>query len=72
MAGKGYRRVNSRANDLSVGEVTTPRHSGRYRGVSVGRDEDGFFVMTHRARSKSYESPGEIPDKELKWIRSTG
>lgn len=69
---KGYRKVIRRVTDLSVGEITWCKHSGRYAGVSIGRDEDGFFAATHRARSKSFESPGVIPAKTLKWIKSTG
>lgn len=69
---KGYRMVYKRVTDLNVGEMTYCRHSGRYNGVSIGRDEDGYFVATHRARSESYDSPDKIPAKKLAWIRSTG
>jgi hypothetical protein len=41
-------------------------------GVGVGKDKDGYFVYTHRARSKSYEKKSEIPKKDLKFIKSTG
>lgn len=41
-------------------------------GYSMGVDKNGFFVHTHRARSKSYESPEKIPAKDLKFIDSTG
>ncbi|MDD4985927.1 MAG: hypothetical protein PHQ43_09070 [Dehalococcoidales bacterium] len=57
---------------LEVGEMTWCKHSGRYRGVSIGRDKDGYYVCTHRARSRSYRSPLSIPLKELAWIKSTG
>ena len=40
-------------------------------GYSMGVDKNGFFVHTHRARSKSYESPEKIPAKDLKFIDST-
>ena len=69
---KGYRPVHKQINQLQVGEITYPRHSGRYNGVSIGRDDDGYFVMTHRARSESYSSLDKIPMKTLKWIRSMG
>ena len=69
---KGYKQVYKRVTDLSVGEMTWCKHSGRYIGVSIGRDDDGYFACTHRARSESYPSPGEIPAGKLKWIRSTG
>lgn len=41
-------------------------------GVSVGQDTNGFYVYTHRARSKSYASQDKIPVKDLKFIDSTG
>ena len=41
-------------------------------GFSMGIDKDGFFVHTHRARSKSYEKPEKITVKEIKFIDSTG
>jgi hypothetical protein len=41
-------------------------------GVSLGRDGDGFFVYTHRARSNSYKSPEKIPASVVKDIESTG
>ena len=67
-----YKKVYKRVNDLNVGEMTWCKHSGRYDGVSIGRDDDGYFASTHRARSESYPSPGEIPASKIKWIRSTG
>ena len=69
---KGYKMVHKRVNDLLEGEMTWCKHSGRYNGVSIGRDDDGYFACTHRARSESYPSPGAIPMKKLAWIRSTG
>jgi 8-oxo-dGTP pyrophosphatase MutT (NUDIX family) len=44
----------------------------RLDGVSLGRDDDGYYVYTHRARSNSYESPEAIPDSKVEFIRSTG
>lgn len=44
----------------------------RFDGVSLGRDKNGVFCYTHRARSKSYKSVESIPQKEIKWIESTG
>lgn len=70
-AGK-YTVVEKAANQLKLNEMTTPRTSGRYKGVSVGRDKDGFFVTTHRARSKSYLTLAKIPDAKIKWVESTG
>lgn len=41
-------------------------------GVSLGKDKDGYFVYTHRARCKSYSSPEKIPKSKIKFIESTG
>lgn len=42
------------------------------REVSLGHDKDGYFVYTHRCRSKSYETPEKIPKSKIKFIASTG
>jgi tRNA nucleotidyltransferase/poly(A) polymerase/2'-5' RNA ligase len=42
------------------------------KGVSMGADKDGFFVYTHRQRSKSYESPEKISIKDINFTESTG
>ncbi len=41
-------------------------------GVSLGKDKDGFFVYTHRARSASYPTPHKIPKSKIKFIETTG
>jgi tRNA nucleotidyltransferase/poly(A) polymerase/GNAT superfamily N-acetyltransferase len=41
-------------------------------GVSMGADKDGFFVYTHRQRSKSYASPEKISIKDIEFTESTG
>lgn len=51
---------------------SSPKKSGRFKGVSVGEDKKGFYVYTHRCRSKSYPSTDKIPDSVIKWIESTG
>jgi len=41
-------------------------------GFDMGVDKNGYFIHTHRARSKSYESPSKIPVKDIKFIDTTG
>lgn len=41
-------------------------------GVGLKRDDQGVFVHTHRARSKSYSGADKIPKKVVKFIESTG
>ena len=67
-----YTMVEKSVTRIAENEVTFPKHSGRYKGVSIGRDGNGFFATTHRARSRSYPSPLKIPDGKIKFIESTG
>lgn len=46
--------------------------SKKISGVSMGADKDGFFVYTHRCRSKSYKNPLKIPKKTIEFVKSTG
>ena len=45
---------------------------GYPNGFDMGIDENGYFIHTHRARSKSHQSPDKISVKEIKFIDSTG
>ena len=67
-----FMMVDKRIDELESGEYTFPHQSGRYRGTSVGRDDNGYFVCTHRARCHSRPSVADIPDKVIQFIRSTG
>jgi len=67
-----YTVVKKRGTSLEVNELTTPRTSGKFKGVSIGRDKQGIFVGTHRARSKSYETLADIPKDKIAYIKSTG
>lgn len=69
---RGILLVDKNSSMLQVGEGTHPRQSGRFDGVSIGRDRRGYFVFTHRARSKSYVSRGKIPNNIIRYIKSTG
>jgi hypothetical protein len=40
-------------------------------GYSLGKDKDGFFVYTHKARSKSYPLEKDIPKSDKLFIGST-
>ncbi len=45
----------------------------KMKGVSLGKAKNGkFFVYTHRARSKYYDKPESIPQKDIDFIESTG
>jgi len=40
--------------------------------VSLAKDADGYFVMTHRWRSKSYQTIEDIPKSIIIKCESTG
>lgn len=44
----------------------------KFEGVSLGKDADGYYVYTHRARSDSYEGIDKIPESKIKHIETTG
>jgi len=48
------------------------KEMGLPEGFSMGVDKDGYYIHTHRARSKSYEKPDAISIKDIKFIDSTG
>lgn len=41
-------------------------------GFSMGIDKDGYFIHTHRARSKSHPKPDDITVEEMKKTDATG
>lgn len=55
-----------------VVNVSKERKQGKFKGVTVKKDKDGFFVTTHRARSKSFPTVNQIPKKTITFIESTG
>jgi len=40
-------------------------------GFTCKKDKQGFYISTHRARSKSYKSLDKIPLKDINFIDST-
>lgn len=41
-------------------------------GFSMGVDKDGYYIHTHRARSKSRPNPSGFNKTEIKFVDSTG
>lgn len=60
-----------RVHGLSMPNVLREK-SNKANGVSMGADKNGFYVYTHRARSKSKPTPDGITVKEIEFIESTG
>ena len=53
--------------------IPKPEHlKDQLLGVSLGEDDDGFYVYTHRCRSDSYASADDIPKSVITYIESTG
>jgi hypothetical protein len=48
------------------------KEGGYPDGYDMGIDKDGYFIHTHRGRSKSHSKPYGITAKEMKFIDSTG
>jgi hypothetical protein len=71
-----YVTSSSRYNNGRVFGLVKPsamfKISSKISGVSMGADKDGFFVYTHRARSKSFSTPLKITKKAIDSIESTG
>lgn len=60
-------------NNGRVFRLNIPKIDGKsFDGVDLGADKDGFFVFTHRARSKSKSEISKIPKKDIEFIKSTG
>lgn len=68
-----YLKYDSLYNNGVVLNLKKPRIKGKtFAGVGLGADKNGFFVYTHRSRSRSYSEPDKIPDKKISSIKSTG
>lgn len=68
--------IKKRAVKRTWHEVMIPYElTEKFKGVSIGYQEGsspGFFVFTHRARSKAYQSINKIPESVIKTIAATG
>lgn len=72
---KSYTKV---VNGKITGLILHPKlkekidNGGYPNGFDMGIDSNGYFIHTHRARSKSHKDPSSISVKEIKFIDSTG
>lgn len=64
-------RMGGRVHGLSKPNILREK-STKSQGVSMGADKNGFYVYTHRARSKSKPTPDKITVTEINFIESTG
>jgi phosphoribosylaminoimidazole carboxylase (NCAIR synthetase) len=49
----------------------SPRNKKLADQCSIGKDGDGYFAYTHRARTKSYPEQDDIPKTRIEFINST-
>lgn len=42
------------------------------KGVSLAKDENGYFVYTHRWQSKRYKTINDIPKSVINFCEGTG
>ena len=70
-----YVTSSSRYNNGSVYRLKKPNGmstiSKKISGCYMGADKNGFFVYTHRCRSKSKMNPLKLTKKEIDFIEST-
>lgn len=73
---KQYSKYNSdgRISGLSLHPdlIKKIKEKGLPDGFDMGVDKNGFYIHTHRARSKSHEKPDGVTEKEIKFVDSTG
>lgn len=65
-----YQSTAAKDETVSPSEHGDPRLQDA--GVTVAKDDDGYYVRTHRARSDSYDSVEKIPQSDIDYIESTG
>jgi len=67
---KPYMVLSTKRKNGKFLGLTKPEHLSNC-GCSLGADEDGFFLYTHRGRSKSRKDLN-FTQKEIKFVESTG
>jgi hypothetical protein len=74
LSGSITKAGNSKIFGLELPDELVSRiNTGGYPdGFSFGMDKYGYFIHTHRARSKSKDKISGITVKEMKFIDSTG
>lgn len=69
---KAYEKMMKEINSITSSERTEfYKLFGHSKACSLAKDKDGYYVRTHRARSKSYKEIKDIPEKDVKFVRST-
>lgn len=58
--------------EVTAGEKAEFDHRFPDSGVTLGHDDAGWFVMTHRAQSRRFKTIGAIPQAVVKKTEATG
>lgn len=69
---KAHEKIQKEINAITSSERSEfYKIHGRSLDCSLARDKDGYYVRTHRCRSKSYPEIKDIPKKDVEFVRST-
>ena len=65
---------NGRISGLNLHDdiIKKANSYGLSTGFDMGIDKNGYYIHTHRSRSKSHKNPSDITIEEIKFIDSTG
>ena len=64
--------VNEKYKTPALSKEDILQKTPKAKGVTLRKDKKGYYVHTHRARSKSYRSPKLIPTSAIEFIETTG
>jgi hypothetical protein len=70
--GTKARRKAERLTVTADERATLRARDPKAHGVTLARDADGYYVLTHRAQSKRYPTVEAIPVAEIHRIEGTG
>lgn len=69
---KAYDKLMERSKTITSTERSEfYKIFGNSKECSLAKDKNGYYVYTHRCRSKSYPSIDKIPQKDVNFVRST-
>lgn len=69
---KAYEKMKKEINAITSSERNEfYKLFGKSTACSLAKDKNGYYVRTHRARSKSYPEIKDIPKKDVEFVRST-
>lgn len=64
--------INEKFKSVALPKEELFKKTDKAKGVTLRKDKNGYYVHTHRARSKSYKEVKNIPKSAIEFIESTG